>query len=341
MENCKLCKEKLAEKKGSHIVPHFLLKRIENIDGKKGREYELAYEIGEIETQPHIGRAVSPEKLEETYGKLTDEEIIIKNQSSSLVVDHIFCADCEKRLAVIESEYAKTLVKKDTKIYSSTLPVEIAMLFWMSVIWRMSVNEKSGTKLSKGENEILRRILNRYLELWIDDIEIKQMQIACDLKKISYKLLRSPDYSNKDFTLLMLDPRYRNPYSLLIDEYLLLFSFKSNYSNSLSKEFYSFEDKISNIPNNKIGSGNEQIFPLTQSIFANINQSVINKLRDVRVKHIKTFLNTLDRELGYPRLPEDWKKRVFQEIVSDEKKPGRKYTIEDLKSSVIKVLRDN
>lgn len=34
MEKCNLCKENDADKKGSHIVPHFLLKRIENIEGK-------------------------------------------------------------------------------------------------------------------------------------------------------------------------------------------------------------------------------------------------------------------------------------------------------------------
>ncbi|MCD8518543.1 MAG: hypothetical protein LRY32_02380 [Flavobacterium sp.] len=85
--------------------------------------------------------------------------------------------------------------------------------------------------MSKGENEILRRILARYLKPEIKNIDISHMRAASDLKKVSYKILRSPDYSEKNFTLLLFDPRYRNPYSLLIDEYLVFFSFKSNYNS--------------------------------------------------------------------------------------------------------------
>jgi hypothetical protein len=333
---CKLCKKNEADKKGSHIVPHFLLKRIENVDGKKGRDYELAYGIGEFETTSHFGRAVSPEKLEETYGELTEEEIA-KNHHP-LVVDFFFCSECENRISVIESEYAKTLNKKDTTIYSSGAKKGTGILFWMSVIWRMSINAKSGLQLKKEENEILRSILNRHLKKSMVDIDILQFQKEARAKRISYKLLRSPDYSETDFTLLMFDPRYRDPYSLLIDEYLLFFSFKSNYSHSKTKEFYSFNDSITNVPDNTIKTEEEQIFPLSFKTFANINQSVINKIRDIRVKNIELFLSKLHKSLGYPNLPPDWKQKVFAEITSEEKKSGRKYTIEDLKRSVIKVL---
>ena len=119
------------------------------------------------------------------------------------VVDNVFCTSCEKKLSVIESEYAKTLNKKNTQIYSSEIKVEISFLFWMSIIWRMSINKKSGTELTSGENEILRRILNRYLAESLESINIAEMKLAEDLKKISYKILRSPDYSDKNFTFLL------------------------------------------------------------------------------------------------------------------------------------------
>lgn len=337
MNKCILCKSNVADKSGSHIVPHFLLKRIENIDGKKGRDYELGYEIQEFDTKSHFGRAVSVDKLEETYGPLSDEEI--ENNKHPLVVDNIFCTECEKRLSVIEAAYATTLKKKHTQIYSSGLPVEISLLFWMSVLWRMSINKKSGVQLKSGENEFLRRVLNRYLKLEIKEINVSEIQKASDLKKVSYKILRAPDYSEKDFTLLLFDPRYKSPYSLLIDEFLLFFSFKSNYTHSKSKEFYSFNAKIEDLPENKINSGEEQIYPLEDKYFANINQSIINKLRDQRAMHIERFLNRLHKSLGYPRLENNWKQKIYVEITSEEKKLGRKYTLEDLKKSVVKVLR--
>ena len=94
MDNCKLCKSRLANKTGSHLIPHFLLKRIDNEIGKPERNKELGFTIGELETTSYYGQSVLPEKLNEIYGELSDDEIA-KN-SIPLIVDHYFCTDCEK-----------------------------------------------------------------------------------------------------------------------------------------------------------------------------------------------------------------------------------------------------
>ena len=338
MIKCILCKSNVADKKGSHIVPHFLLKRVENIDNKKGRDYELGYSIGEFNTESYFGRAVSTEKLESTYGDLTDEEI--ENNRHPLVVDNVFCTSCEKKLSVIESEYAKTLNKKNTQIYSSEIKVEISFLFWMSIIWRMSINKKSGTELTSGENEILRRILNRYLAESLESINIAEMKLAEDLKKISYKILRSPDYSDKNFTFLLLHPEYRKPYCLLLDEYLILFSFKDNYYQYNTKGFFGFNENISKIPNNKIGNENEEIYYMKDEYLLNINNSIIDKLKEIRVSKIKLFLNKLHKSLGFKgTMNPEIMQNIFSEITSEKKKLGRKYTIEDLKKSTYEILK--
>jgi hypothetical protein len=193
MENCLLCNNKKAYKKGSHIVPHFLLKRIENVEGKTGRDYELGFAIGEFNTDSHFGRAVQPEKLEEVYGELSDEEI--ESNKHPLVVDYIFCSPCETRLSKIESEYAKTLNTHSNEEYDSGISAELGLLFWVSIVWRMSINKKSGVQLSKNENETLRRILDRCLTNNISTIDINSMRTSKDLKKINYKLFRSRDSS--------------------------------------------------------------------------------------------------------------------------------------------------
>jgi hypothetical protein len=83
---CRLCHKKEADKKGSHIVPHFLLKRIENIEGKTQRDYELGFRIDKMGMSSHFGRSVQSEKLEETFGEISDKDI--ENNTHPLVVDN-------------------------------------------------------------------------------------------------------------------------------------------------------------------------------------------------------------------------------------------------------------
>ncbi len=45
MRNCLLCYENPADKTGSHIVPHFLVKRIDNEPGQSGRDKEMGFVI--------------------------------------------------------------------------------------------------------------------------------------------------------------------------------------------------------------------------------------------------------------------------------------------------------
>ena len=86
MKKCLLCQEREADKTGSHIVPHFLLKRIDNQIGVKGRDNELGFVIGKLETKSYFGRNVLPEKLEKIYGEV-DDELIENNDISRCQID--------------------------------------------------------------------------------------------------------------------------------------------------------------------------------------------------------------------------------------------------------------
>ena len=79
MRNCLLCDKNPADKTGSHIVPHFLSKRIDNEVGSRERDKELGFRITQDTTESYFGSAVLPEKLEEVYGEVTDEIIESKN----------------------------------------------------------------------------------------------------------------------------------------------------------------------------------------------------------------------------------------------------------------------
>ena len=77
MKKCKLCNINEADKTNSHIVPHFLIKRIINVDNSNGRDKELGFKIGLDDINSFFGKSVLPEKLEEVYGEVTDD--LIKN----------------------------------------------------------------------------------------------------------------------------------------------------------------------------------------------------------------------------------------------------------------------
>ena len=338
MNNCLLCKKRLADKKGSHIVPHFLLKRIENIEGKKDRDNELGFNIQEFHTESYFGRAVQPDKLNDVYGELSDEEI--KNNKHPLVVDNTFCSYCESRFSKIESEYAKTLIKFDSKQYESGISSELGLLFWLSIIWRMSINKKSGVQLTKSESEISRRILNRCLQDKITNIDLKKMQESKDLKKISYRLFRCPNYSEENSTFLLLHPKFGNPYALIIDEYLLLLSFKNNYKDFLSKDLFGVKEEVFQAKINQ-NKAYENISVLNAESFKKFNSEIIITMKKIRVKWLNEFFNKLHVAMGgYGKImPDEIRREIMEEITSEEKKLGRQHTLEDVKKSTIKVMR--
>ena len=84
-----------------------------------------------------------------------------------------------KKLSKIESEYAKTLIKKGI---DSEIAPEISLLFWISILWRVSISKKQGLILKDKEEELLRRILNKYLNLKIENIDSDSLKKILNAK---------------------------------------------------------------------------------------------------------------------------------------------------------------
>ena len=186
MDNCKLCLEKKADETGSHLIPHFLLKRVVNVEGKTGRDQEMGFNLETTTTTSNFGRSVSTEKLGELYGELTDKEI--ENNIDPHVVDNYFCKDCEIRLATIESNYSKNVANPDTACKG--VP---ALLFWTSIFWRMSISKKYGQFLREEHEEKLRNFLNEYISTDISEIPDNLDEDQIKKYNISYKALRCND----------------------------------------------------------------------------------------------------------------------------------------------------
>ncbi len=95
---CNLCQKREADKKGSHIIPAFIVSSTLNLNGSRDRDKELFVTMsGKSFTETFFGRNVSPEAIEEFKGRaLSDEEI--ESNKNPLIKDLILCRECEKRL---------------------------------------------------------------------------------------------------------------------------------------------------------------------------------------------------------------------------------------------------
>jgi len=326
MRYCLICDKNIADKKGSHIVPHFLMKRIDNEIGQKEREKELGFVITGNYTVSYFGRGIQPEKLEELYGEVT-EELISKNKIP-LIVDYYFCTSCEKKLGYLEQEYSRTInLKTNTNaIYESTKQSFIAFLLWASIVWRLSILENSGFKLKQKEENKLKRILKKYLNKDLSKIIANTND--SDLSDIGYKLLRAPNYSDNNSTWLHWSPVYSRPYSFIIDEYLLFFYFKKSYLKGMLLDFYNTEKEKQLAMFNTPFNG-EKIYGITDKKYEGINNNVLMFSTNKRLSTLKKMLDLLHQELGgqgkemYPSL----KKEIINRIVNSNEKIGQKDTV--------------
>lgn len=336
MVKCKLCLDNEADCKGSHIVPHFLLKRIFNVEGKTGRDSELEFVIDAFNTKAYYGRRVPIDKLESLFDNIIEGES--DENRDPHVEDNIFCTTCEKKLSEIESLYAKTLSKDSTEDYDSGIIAEYGLLFWASVLWRMSINKKNGVIQSKGEDETLRRILNRYLKEKIGDIDVENMRHAKDLKKISYKLLRCPGYSAGNPTFLFMYPVILNPYTLLIDEFILFFSHNSNYNDYKVRSFYGVKEHVIDAPLNNRNE-NEKIGVIPKEMMIGVSEGIKKEFSKIRGNVYVQYLDLIHTELGGKgQMPKELKKEVFAALADNDVKEGVKFTDQHFKVIVASVL---
>ncbi|MEJ1222775.1 hypothetical protein [Sediminicola sp. 1XM1-17] len=328
MKNCLLCDNNPADKTGSHIVPHFLSKRIDTEPGQKGRDKELGFVITEDSTSSYFGRAVQPEKLEEIYGEVTDE--LISENKVKGIVDNYFCTDCEKNLGLIESEYSKTIngQSKIDVLYESTNKPFISFLFWASIIWRLSIEENSGFKLKPKDEKKLGRILKKYLNSDLSKINADPKD--SDLNDIGYKILRAPNYSDKNSTWLHWSTNYERPYSLIIDEYLLFFYFKKSYLKGMVLDFYGSEKEKQLAELNTPFKG-EIIYGISDLKYKEISDNITMFGVRKRMSSLGEKLDLLHQKLGgkgkemYPAL----KNEILKRIANSNVKLGKKHTTEN------------
>lgn len=196
MENiCTLCQVNPATKTNSHIVPSFLVAMVASYDGSYARGKEIMFTIDSYKTRVYTGAIPSTEyERIFNYPELTEERIEQELSQNSVADDYIFCPTCEKNLAkYLEGPYAE-FSKLGKKIDAS-----IPLLFWISVIWRMSVAGTFGFKLKSHQEEYLQQCINQYFKLKKENQDVSSYSSKIGLE---YKLLYCKDYSKNNGSMI-------------------------------------------------------------------------------------------------------------------------------------------
>ena len=204
---CLLCKRERANKTGSHIVPSFLMKRINSHDGCLQRDHEVGFEIHSSGVKTYFGRSIYREVREE----YTDDQSMMESRFNPDMLDHILCSDCESWFSQLESSYAKSIDlkgKPDSLITNYKSSGLDAMLFWCSILWRCSVTCHLGNSLHADFEKKLRRVL---------------LKRSIDGTNLQYALFRCFDYSKRypGATVAIMESK-KDTAILMIDEYLLI-----------------------------------------------------------------------------------------------------------------------
>ena len=334
MPICKLCHKNEADKKGSHLVPHFLMKKIDNVEGKPGRDLELGFELGAAVVKGYFGRSVQPEKLDEVYGNRSDEENA--NSRSILIVDNFLCSHCEKRLSVLESDYSASLNKYELTVYLSTESALSALLFWISIFWRMSACESIGFKLNEIDEHHLRIILDGGLDA--EDAATYIAKLGKDVTGISYRLMRSKDFTKDHNGFLFFGPDQQNPYCALIGEFAVFLSVDKPVEFSNDEAFLGLEKLLTDATLNTCEIG-EFVLPVDagrfdESVEAIVQFYVIEYTGELNIK-----LDALHQKfIGKGSMDLNIKKEIIAELSSDFNPLGRRYTTEAIIAAATKVL---
>ncbi|MDH6310293.1 hypothetical protein M2451_003117 [Dysgonomonas sp. PFB1-18] len=310
---CKLCNEKEADQTGSHITSAFLLA---SQIGKRGEENGYL-----ITTNP-----------EQDYSK---------NQGDTgIKEDFILCRGCEKRLGVVESIYATEITQKieDEKYEQNFERIDFEnghyklnckkissiafQLLIQSNIWRASISKQpvyAHFQLSPELEERLRFNLDLFLPTYMNNKIsqsekdwIKMIEACKDIFDcIPLATIKAEKIENKDATFEFFDNLSKNPYHIILNEYVIYL-----FNNSLDwyDDFFELKDEF--ILNEIINDVPEKAII---TIISNERyMQIVEKIRDLAVKQrIKKIEKQCIKELlskGVQITPDVLKQMVIEKV---------------------------
>lgn len=307
---CCLCQRNEATKTNSHIVPSFLGARVFSYDGSGKRGKEVAFTLTASKQKVHTGELPST-KYEELFDeKSLSDERIEELRVDPLAKDYYLCPNCEKLLAdYLESPYA-SLFNNEKQI-----PGYIALFFWMSVIWRISITRVLGDWLSADVEDSMRTYLFSFLE---------QKQRGQDTSALIentpfvYKVLFNPDYLKKEAGFINFKTNDTHDCGAFICGDIVVFI----GSRDFVFDFWGLEKHAEGAPIND-GLLTENRLIISKDSFLEAKNKIINVVKKPKVTHERSILNQYWRQLGLPGdMPLELQNEIIYSIHGDGLKLG-------------------
>jgi hypothetical protein len=266
-DKCLLCLENLSNKENSHIIPKFISKSILG-EGPVKR----AFLIG-------TDRAHKPPEFSQDSPK----------------EDYLLCESCEEYFSILETYMATRLHNRIWDIrYQRQFITNISeggicwkncneinptifRLFIYSIIWRCSVSSTEAFKTFKLEpkEEIsLRSALHKFKQTKQKDL-LNKITVEFGEILIPFVFFTSDNFVDRTANFILANPAVRNPYQIVLNEYMLLFSFELNEKQKVF-------DFLNNLDNSATKVG---FFPI--ELWNGLRQDSINFVAKIALDNIR------------------------------------------------------
>lgn len=317
MCKCLLCHNRDATQTGSHIIPSFLMKRINSIDGCNERDHELGFSIGLSGlVESYFGREVYEDRRRE----YTDDESRIEDRTNLDTMDNVFCSKCENLFSKYENKYSATYqlafdgggVVENTKVTGDE-----AALFWYGVIWRISVTGQFKVRLNYLFEEKLRKAV---MSEDVSDLDVY------------YALCHCKNYRKDNPTFALFDCE-DNVAMLIVDEFMIVF-FNGKEATQSNKVLWGMNFKCE-VPklNNGINPEKIGVFPL--EVFKFVTDNILRQL--VTRIDFRGKFSAMHKNLFGTEMPE----AIFQEVMEEisKSKLADMYTVQNYALALKRVLQ--
>jgi hypothetical protein len=246
---CKLCETNEANKKGSHIIPDFILRSmLVNDNTSKRSDKIVSYNIDVFGTDIFFGREINKENITKLLNRdLTDKEISLN--INHYTVDNVFCTKCENRFSFIESLFNSEFYNllKQTSCEDKILDlkdkgVSTFKLFWLSVIWRCSIVSFQNFSIELRYSNKLKSLLNNCLGQTLNDTKKLIIENYSLINNEVLGVLFANKIDNYLDNLVFCNPFLKMPYTLVINDFYLFYYAKPTHLKSTNQTMYSLEN---------------------------------------------------------------------------------------------------
>jgi hypothetical protein len=346
---CLLCDQNEANQTGAHIFPAWMTATAFDVAGRN-RDYEIIFSLRPFVSKlPYFGRSVQPEKITEQIGREISENEI-QEQVNELVVNNLWCRNCEKRFKIVE-DYFHEQVDLQLTDFSKCNDTGVSdlketnkyiiRLFLYSLFFRAHVADFMEFHLYSKTYKKIKYFLNYYIK---DDLNatidfINSSYRNDQILKYPIRCFKIEQRLNESKGWVFIHNKHYKPYGLVINNYFIQFYGKGDHARFRPESFFGISSIISSMPNIRNYKESEfKIGLLDKKIATIILKNCVDYLTDLKKESLAQGFKKMYK-IKFKRYPDEITTQIFlKELIVNDLPPGLKYTKENIKEALKRTL---